>query len=63
MKMFTTYKRNNPDTINGESITVTTVYSSYNEKEIDELENQLRNSIGSGLIGNINTEGRKENEC
>lgn len=49
MKCFTSYERHNPNTVNGETIVVTQVYSSFDKKEIDVLENDLRLSIGDGV--------------
>lgn len=46
----TTYYRAKPDTVSGESIVVTTVYSSWNAKEIDVLQESFRQTIGNGLI-------------
>ena len=41
MKIFQSWKRNKPDTLTGESITVTIVYSSFDQSEIDELQERL----------------------
>ena len=41
MKSYTTWKRNKPDTITGESLTITIVYTSFNKEDIDELEKRL----------------------
>lgn len=49
MKCFTSYERHNPNTVNGETIVVTQVYSSFDKKEMDALENDLRLSIGDGV--------------
>ena len=49
MKCFTSYERHNPNTVNGETIVVTQVYSSFDKKEMDVLENDLRLSIGDGV--------------
>ena len=51
MKYAKIYRRNKPDTVNGESITVSVVYSSYDKTEIDKLESMFREQIGSGLFG------------
>lgn len=53
MKVHTSFKRTEPDTISGESIVLTTVYSSFDSTEIDKLEEQFRKNIGSGIIGEV----------
>lgn len=50
MKVTTTFSRLNPDTIQGEKVAILTVYSSQNKEEIDELEQSLRQTIGSGVV-------------
>lgn len=50
MKLFTQYKRENPDTIVGEKITITQTYSSFNQEEIDKLEQECKEHIGNGLM-------------
>ena len=49
MKCFTSYERHNPNTVNGETIVVTQIYSSFDKEEMDVLENDLRLSIGDGV--------------
>lgn len=49
MRMFTQYKRENPDTILGEKITIIQTYSSFNKDEIDELEQKCKENIGNGI--------------
>ena len=41
MKVFQSWKRNKPDTMTGESITVIIVYSSFDITEIDELQKKM----------------------
>ena len=53
MNIFTTYKRLMPTTVNGDAIAITTVYSSFNPAEIDELEQQCRDTIGTGVLQNF----------
>ena len=60
MRMFTQYKRENPDTILGEKITIIQTYSSFNKDEIDELEQKCKENIGNGIV--TETEGIKEVE-
>lgn len=43
------YRRLLPDTLNGEHIQLTFDYYSFSKEEMDELENQLREEIGSGI--------------
>ena len=38
MKVYQSWKRNEPTTVTGESITLTIVYTSFDKNEIDELE-------------------------
>lgn len=41
MKIFVDWKRNEPDTLTGESVTVKITYSSFDKKEIDDFEKKL----------------------
>lgn len=41
MKIFYSWKRNRPDTLSGESITVTINYTSFDKQEIDAFETTL----------------------
>ena len=50
MRIDTTWHENMGDTVNGDSITITTTISSFDRKEIDELKNKLSNNIGYGLM-------------
>lgn len=59
MKVTTTFSRLNPDTIQGEKVAILTVYSSQNKEEIDELEQSLRQTIGSGVVSVVK---EQENE-
>ena len=45
MKIYEKWKRNDPDTVCGESITVTITYCSFDKKEIDELQKQMPNGM------------------
>lgn len=58
MKCLTQYRRELPDTVNGEKITVTTTYSSFDIEEIDNLERQLREKIQSGIIYELEGENK-----
>ena len=53
MKIHVTYKRLEPDTVQGDKIELNVRYSSFNTKEIDELEQTLREQYKDGII--INT--------
>lgn len=50
MKVFTTFKRLMPTTLDGEIIRVTTYYSSFDGEEIDKLQEDLKNTIGAGVV-------------
>lgn len=41
MKVTQSWRRNMPDTITGESITLVTTYSSFDKEEIDALEQNM----------------------
>ena len=45
MKITQLWKRNTPSTAAGHSITLTTVYSSQDQQEIDDLEKQMPQGI------------------
>lgn len=60
MTCFTQYQRYDPDSVSGHKIVVTQTYSSYNEHEIDKLEETLRNTIGCGLIAEV--KGKESHE-
>ncbi len=45
MKVLQRWKRNTPDTVTGESITISFTYSSFDKSEIDELERNLPNGL------------------
>lgn len=45
MKVTQSWKRNTPSTMIGESITLTTVYSSFDKAEIDNLEQNMPKGI------------------
>lgn len=48
MKQFNTYERLTPDTVNGESLKVITIYSSQDKAEIDSLEALYEKAYGIG---------------
>ena len=41
MKIYEHWKRNTPDSVTGESITVTITYCSFKKDEIDELQKRM----------------------
>ena len=41
MKIYQSWKRNKPDTMTGDSITVTITYSSFDITEIDDLQKKM----------------------
>lgn len=45
MKIYQSWKRNMPDSTSGESIVVTTLYTSFSKGEIDELEKKMPRGI------------------
>lgn len=60
MKIYQSWKRNAPSTIQGESITYTIIYSSQTKGEIDLQEEYLNRVIPKGSIDIIDTEKREE---
>lgn len=50
MKVATTFERLMPTTADGHIIKISTYYSSYDKSEIDKLQEDLRNTIGAGLV-------------
>lgn len=50
MKQTINYTRLMPDTLIGDAVKVTLIYSSFNTDEIDKLEQDLKSKIGYGLI-------------
>lgn len=50
MDRITTYKRNNPNSENGYSITITTTYSSMQAWEIDQVEKVCKENIGYAVL-------------
>ena len=63
MKVVTTYKRMNPDTIHGNMITIQTVYSSFDDREIDALEDKFKRTIAAGIVAEYKLEDiRKEQD-
>lgn len=65
MKIFQTWKRNMPDSISGESITLTIIYSSFDKNEIDELESRMPKGMifASDEKGNQYAHNKTREEC
>lgn len=59
MKVTQSWKRNMPSSLGGESITLTTVYSSFDKVEIDELEKQMPKGI---MISDYSPEKEAEHD-
>lgn len=51
MKSITTFERLMSTTADGELIKVTTIYSSFDKEEIDNLQKELQKTIGAGITG------------
>ena len=64
MKATTIFERLMPTTADGHIIRVTTIYSSYDENEIDQLQVDLKHTIGGGVVTEYipNYEARMEAE-
>lgn len=60
MRELVTWKRNETSTSNGESVTLTINFSSFNSEEIDELEKLFREHIKTAMI--IEYPKEEENE-
>lgn len=43
-------KRLSPNTVDGETFVLETIYTSHDKAEIDWIEKQYRDSIGTGVI-------------
>lgn len=59
MKITQSWKRNEPDSITGHSITYTIIYSSMDKEEIDAQEEHLENVIPMGSVVVMDTEQKK----
>lgn len=57
MKIYQSWKRNEPDTVTGYSITITVTCSSFDESEIDDLQKKMPKGT---LV--INTKKEKEHD-
>lgn len=52
MNSITIYEVLKPTTTAGYSVKISTIYSSHNKEEIDQLVKACREEIGSGLVTN-----------
>lgn len=50
VNVITSYHRADPDTATGYKVILTQVFCSYDEKEIDAIENAFKKQYGSGTI-------------
>ena len=62
MRCFISYRRDNADTINGETLIVSQRYSTFNKAEMDRLEDYLKSSIGCGITVEYDIDKCIENE-
>ena len=60
MKCFTSYQRQNPDTICGETLVVTYRFSTFDVDEMNAFENDVREQIGSGRMTEFIRENKNE---
>lgn len=56
MKCVTHYEHKQANTTNGQYIIVTSIYSSFDENEINALEEKLKDTIGSGVVSEFDLE-------
>jgi hypothetical protein len=49
MKCFTSYQRQNADTINGETLVVTYRFTTFDVDEMNEFEKDMQTRIGCGV--------------
>lgn len=50
MKCFTSWQRYEPDTTTGHKIILTQTFTSFDEKEINELESMLKENVKDGML-------------
>lgn len=50
MKVSISWRRDKPDTTNGEKLIVTQTYSSFNQAEINAMEQTLQLQYGNGVV-------------
>ena len=59
MKCFTSYRRVNADTINGEKLIISTIYTTFDSEEMGKLEESIRNTIKNGVMVEYNAESEE----
>ena len=47
MRVITTWRRGDGDTIHGDSITITYTYTSFKKEEIDAIQEECERSVGT----------------
>ena len=60
MKVSISWRRDKPDSVNGEKLIVTQTYSSFNQAEINSMERTLQLQYGNGVVAEY--EAVKEGE-
>lgn len=50
-----TYRKLNPDTVNGFGVQVITTIYSFDEREIEKIAESLQEAIGSGVVSEVTT--------
>ena len=63
MKSFTSYRRVNADTINGEKLIVSTIYTTFDSEEMEKFEESIRNTIKSGIMVEYEAESEGKTTC
>ncbi len=59
VKIYQSWKRNEPSSVSGESITLTTTYMSFDKTEIDELEQNMP----KGMRILVTDDGRRDEDA
>ena len=62
MKVYVKYERKPGDTINGEMIVVTNIYSTFDVEEMNRYEKILKDNIGYGLQYDMDLDAYSEPE-
>ena len=62
MKCHISYRREEPDTINGEKLILTHYYTTFDIEEMDALEQGFRDQYGSGVIAEFDMPKARKNE-
>ena len=60
MKCFISYQRLQADTINGETLVVYMRYTTFDPNEMNKFEENIRNTIGYGVMTEIKVESEDE---